>query len=590
MGVDFEFPQRQLPSTADIFAALEGRLGKLQKLYFRQKDGKYVGIRLSESVTWTAIDCEGGVCIVRISDKSPPSSPTRPVVTPVPRGVPLPDQLAKRLAQLDISSDPGHLPMAQPVRPVDGQVSLEQLGVCFPIVGLDGLGDKLIEHIVKSWANFPKGEARNAAVLMTGGASGTGKTRFGAALPGVLLDAARRSSLPIPPLLIRALESCAARQLVLQFAELQDPNDTPTIIGMLLDSYAEPAATASTSRFSQPARVLRTADTLAAAFALIARTERAWPDPARPAADAIAVVIHIDEVQQLVTSGRYTEKAAATALGNLVRALSAAVWNRTSVGLFPIFYISGLSKTMVSLSGDLVIPVSLPLLTHQHYTTIIRGLFGFADAWSPPEPLVRALRCIEGPPRLLLVFLWAVLGAGIAPKKLFGEQIDCSLLRATLVHLSWDASVGALNRCMQALDRGRLITFTDNVTRGSGLLPLFNSLAALVLLSQPVSLSAQLTQGITVNDAIVLGFALAQPAEDPIPASPSPASPTENDDLKCRLFWPRMYIWAICKVFVFPPESFVSSFLSNSLSSGVDRALTACLCRPRGQPGLPRRA
>ncbi len=57
----------------------------------------------------------------------------------------------------------------------------------------------------------------------------------------------------------------------------------------------------------------------------------------RPATEAIAIIIHIDEVQQLVSSGSYTEEAAAAALGNLVRALSAAVWNATSVSLFPIF-------------------------------------------------------------------------------------------------------------------------------------------------------------------------------------------------------------------------------------------------------------
>ncbi len=87
MGMDFEFPQQQLPSMAEIFASVEGRLGiRIEKLYFRQpRDHRSdlahdTGIPPNVSVPWLLVEFEAGMRIARIADSSPPPSPIRPIV------------------------------------------------------------------------------------------------------------------------------------------------------------------------------------------------------------------------------------------------------------------------------------------------------------------------------------------------------------------------------------------------------------------------------------------------------------------------------------------------------------------------------
>ncbi len=111
MGVDIEFPQQQLPCTAEILVSAEGRLGiKLKKLYFRlspdpvTKVAYYIGILPHESMPWSQIDCDGGLYFACIAKSVPPSGSARPVVMLVPRGGPLPDQLLQRLGALQITT------------------------------------------------------------------------------------------------------------------------------------------------------------------------------------------------------------------------------------------------------------------------------------------------------------------------------------------------------------------------------------------------------------------------------------------------------------------------------------------------------
>ncbi|MFZ5487876.1 MAG: hypothetical protein ACOY5G_12930, partial [Pseudomonadota bacterium] len=295
-----------------------------------------------------------------------------------------------------------------------------------------------------------------------------------------------------------------------------------------------PPSTASTPRFEGGTTSLY-GRSLTEVWVSIAQLERSW----RPHSDPLAVIVHLDEVQ-LLESG--DEGKAAQELGRMVRELAEQVWDQHQpVALFPIFYVSGLSKTLVlrTASASPPIPVSLPLLTAEHYTNILRRLFGLGELWKPPAPLARALRCIEGPPRLLLTFLWAVQASGMPDADtMFGTEMDCQLLPASLNSFSWSQSVAVLNRCLGALDNARLVTFTHNIKQGSECLELFHNIAALVLLSQPVALNASLDGNITVNQAIAAGFALAQPIEG-------------KQDM-CRLHWPRIYIWALAKVRVLP--------------------------------------
>lgn len=415
-------------------------------------------------------------------------------------------------------------------------LTLEQLGLRFPAVGLDGIGDSLVAAVAASWRNLVSGAARNACVLVAGGASGTGKTRFGSVLPQVLLAATQRCAAHSPAAgaslaeLRRALEQCVARQLVLQMDAPFANTDSATA-RRLLEAYFSPPATASGPRFDKTTtpQVVTVND----AWATIARCERAW----RPHDGPIAVIVHLDEVQKLLV-GTFTEANAAALLGTLVHQLAAAVWSDRSVALFPIFYVSGLSKTLVlrTASSDPPIPVNLPLLTADLYVDILRSLFGLPNVWTPPEPLARALRCIEGPPRLLLVLLWAMQASGRAEEgqKIFGTEMDCGLLSASLKSLSWRQSAAVLYRCLDALESGRLVTFATNIREGSEQLELFHNLAALVLLSQPVALHMPLAPGVSVNEAVALGFAQAQAVK--------------GEPNVCRLHWPRIYIWALAKV------------------------------------------
>ena len=446
--------------------------------------------------------------------------------------------------------------------PISGSPSLENLGLCFPEVELDALGDKLITHVCGSWNVYPAapgssaGAARNACVLVAGGASGTGKTRFGAALPRVLLSAAQRRP-DTPKALITALEECATRQLVLQVTV---PSLT-YLADQLLDVYLSPPITASTPRFEGKTTPLYR-HSLTEVWAYIAQLERSW----RPHSGPLAVIVHLDEVQEL-ESGDVGK--AAQQLGRMVRELAEQVWNQPKhVALFPIFYVSGLNKTMVLRSASSPIPVSLPLLTAEHYTNILRRLFGLGELWNPPAPLARALRCIEGPPRLLLTFLWAVQASGTsdaaaAYNTMFTTKIDCELLRPKFSSFSWSQSVAVLNRCLGALGHSRLVTFTDNIKNTSECLELFHNIAALFLLSQPVSLDALLDTNITVNEVIAAGFALAQPIEG------------QRD--MCLLRWPRIYIWALAKVRVLPNLAQCFSAYSLSSYSGAGRKSMACL-------------
>lgn len=309
VALELEFAQP--PTAAALFAAFHKQLGQAGqqlegtglKLYFRQRDGNYVGVTTrTASISWDMYDFDGNHCFARVAGKTPPSSPERPAVRPLLRqGDPAIADLASKLALLTTGAfsldgfffcltspdattpAPVHLTMQQQQpSELSGSLSLEVLGFHFPVEGLEVVGDALIKHVADSWSMLPaaaatsgnSGAARNVRVLVTGGASGTGKTRFGAALPQVLLDAARRLS-PEPSELINALNECVVRQLVLQ-SHIALNLSSPALATMLLDAYFNPPPTASSPRFKRETVHRRAVSTLSEAWALIARLEREW--------------------------------------------------------------------------------------------------------------------------------------------------------------------------------------------------------------------------------------------------------------------------------------------------------------------------
>ncbi len=322
------------------------------------------------------------------------------------------------------------------------------------------------------------------------------------------------------------------RQLVLQI----DMNAATIMGDAILHAYFAPKRTASVSRFHEQRTYSNyLSKRLEQVFRVVAATERAWRSFDGP----IAVIIHLDEVQRLLDQ-QLDANDAARLVGSVVNTLTNALWAaNNSIKLFPIVYVSGLSKSLVQSTASAAkpIPISLPLLSAEDCDSIVRSVFSFSDDWKPSAALSRALRCIAGPPRLLQLFLCALQAGGLLDNihDAYALPIDFALLRALLYDLKWQACTSALYRSLCALPKFQLVTFTTNIASGSEKLELFHHIAALVMLQHPVSLTTNLAEKVTVNDVISHGFAFSQPAPDS----------------QVYLYWPRLYIWAITKVCLF---------------------------------------
>ncbi len=410
-------------------------------------------------------------------------------------------------------------------------LTAEELGLHFPARQLDQI-DGLLRDVALSWNVYvSNGSSKSARVFVSGGASGTGKTRFASELPQVLFNAARNNP-TTPTDLVSALRECMERQLVLQI----DFNAATIMEDAILHAYFAPKRTASVSRFREQCTYPSyLGNRLEQVFRLVAGTERAWRSFTGP----IAVIIHLDEVQRLLDQ-RLDADGAARLVGSAVNTMANVLWAaNNSIKLFPIFYVSGLSKTLVQSTASAAkpIPISLPLLYAEDCDSIVRSVFSFSDDWKPSAALSRALRCIAGPPRLLQLFLCALQAGGSLDNihDAYALPIDFALLKALLNDLKWQVCTSALYRCLCALPKFRLVTFTANIASGSENLELFHHIAALVMLRHPVSLTTNLAEKVTVNDVISHGFAFSQPATDS----------------QVYLYWPRLYIWAISKVCLF---------------------------------------
>jgi hypothetical protein len=110
-ALDLEFAQP--PSVGELFGAIRNRLGEVMqrpglKVYFRMLDGQYVGSYPSDaSVSWKFLDWDGNVCFARVGQKSPPSSPERPVVKPRhDDSARLVERLTAKLANVAIDAAP----------------------------------------------------------------------------------------------------------------------------------------------------------------------------------------------------------------------------------------------------------------------------------------------------------------------------------------------------------------------------------------------------------------------------------------------------------------------------------------------------
>lgn len=218
------------------------------------------------------------------------------------------------------------------------------------LLSLDALGDMLISHIRDSWHMHQcRGERRNTCVLTAGDGSEALMTNLAAALPHVLLAAARRRA-DMQQGLIEAFEQCVMRQLVLQIAI----PSIERIQEQLLRAYLSPPRTASTARYAGNTNALHAGG--GCVWRFIALQEESW----RPYSGTLAVIVHFDAVHQMVQK-HGSEREAAAQLGTLLFC-AANMWSVP--GLFPIFYVSGLCPVVVQDSASLsrLTKVKLPPL------------------------------------------------------------------------------------------------------------------------------------------------------------------------------------------------------------------------------------
>ena len=396
-----------------------------------------------------------------------------------------------------------------PSEPFDG-CTFETFGrCCLPLQGLGPLEEEVGRATLDSWRGYGRDELRNACVLVAGGASGTGKTRFGFELPELLLRVTKRNP-EAPKVLISALEQCVGRHLLLRH---EFSFDIPASASLISTAYFTPR-TPCPARFSgvDPPAASRLEDV----WKLISAIERRW----RPFDGPIAVVIHLDEVQRAGKDHGEQLKALLVAL--------AQVYGDKEAKIFPVIYVSGVDKALTVNSWRSAVQISLPLLRKDDYVSILRGAFSLGAEWRPTAPLSRALRCIEGPPRLLLLLLWSLQSPVAASQDVVSKAVDVKVITKALRELSEDLARQALTYCIGGVRYARLVTFPFVPS----LLPLFNVLASAVLLQTPLALSDILVPGTTVNDAIQHGFAFSSPAADG----------------RLCLHWPRLYIWALMRV------------------------------------------
>ena len=404
-----------------------------------------------------------------------------------------------------------------------------QVGERFSMQHDGGLREVVWTHVRRNWdawclTDGVEAKKRSVRSLSAGGASGTGKTRFGSELPQLLWRAAELDA-HTPPQLCTALDACRTRKYVLKFAfsRSRDPPSLP-------DSFTYAADllwAAYMDAFFGGERIATPGVSTADVYDAISRIERNAVPNALPS--VIAVVVHLDEVQNcLMTPER---------LGHLVSSLLSPFDAATppSHGIIPLIYLSGVNKlqfTATPLTENLV-SLSLPLLTGERYAAILRDLFKLTADWSPKPPLMRALCSIEGPPRLLELLLWAMQASGVLTAPLISTRIDLEDVKRQL-RMTWEESLNVLYRAVASLGQAGVMVHQESLLN-ERLGPVVRCVMGHVLLGSVLQLSEPLVREppMTTNDVIKCG--LAQ----------SLSVPNSNG---FRLHWPRLYFWAIYKV------------------------------------------
>ena len=440
-----------------------------------------------------------------------------------------------------------------------------QIGESFSMQHDKQLGATVWDIVRRNWDLWsmragPEVKKRGARSLSAGGASGTGKTRFGSELPHLLHSVAVVNA-SAPSELLDALSACCTHNLVLRFAFGRSVSVISSADNG--DLYAAEVLWAAYMdscfggvRVDPPGR------TTTEIYNAISRIERQIEPRPR---EAIMVVVHLDEVQNCFLA----PERLGVLVSNLLAPFTTA--DRPSHGIFPLVYLSGVNKLQFkpTPSTEGLVSLSLPLLTADHYAAILRDLFKWRPDWRPRPPLMRALRSIEGPPRLLELLLWAVQStADVLDEPLITAPVHLQEAEERLLQMTWEGSVPVLYRAISSLHRAGLIVHQESLA-GRTLGPVVRCVMGHVLLGSDLPLEEVLVSEprTTVNDVIFHGVAQS--------------TTVSTAPVRVRLHWPRLYLWAVYKVSVWP------TFLSLSLSllltwNTVARGLGSASCNSTG--------
>lgn len=395
-------------------------------------------------------------------------------------------------------------------------MSAYDFGLLFPAQHLQPVADVVAAGVIDNWKNWgatQREKRRAIASFAAAGASGTGKTRFGAECASLVLAQLRATGADAA--LVAAMGQCVTRRLTLRY-ECRDSSARSADV--LWEAYLSRPGfmPAGAPRFGSLNGVRDV-------YEAIAAVERRWA----PFAGPFAVLVHLDEVQRIP----------AVRLGQLLSALLEPFDDNgpPPYKIFPIVYFSGTDQLQVQATKSSRLPdlLPLPLLTCEDYVVVCRALFPRLPASFPSAAVRRAFASVEGPPRLLMLLLWALQALSpLTTSDLLGAATTVrrsDIARA--LGTNDDAQMShALDRTLRSLPRAQVPIFFNSLQERTTRL-----VCALALLAERVRLSDQLDESTTVSEAISRGHAQSMPGGN-----------VHGGEV--ILHWPRLYIWYFQKV------------------------------------------
>ena len=276
--------------------SLGARLQGHNRLWCRLPDHTWSEVTNDASLPWNVQHAASSPYTILVREDTPPASPEKGKGDSRPDVLRGPALLDHDHAHADPEADlVAGFCGGRPVLSVSDSPTAEALGLTFPLVGWEDQAVLIAKDVASNWRQWlsPLPSVRNVTSFAAQGASGTGKTRLGRELAGLILPELRKLSEPLE--LIDAVEQCVQRGLTLcfdfkQYARNRKPDDIRAA-DLLWEAYTIarllPTLPVTWRQWQPPS--------LDHVFEAISRIERKHS----PFAAAIAIVVHLDECQEL---------------------------------------------------------------------------------------------------------------------------------------------------------------------------------------------------------------------------------------------------------------------------------------------------